>query len=288
MQIGVVFPQYEFNGDPSAIRDFAQMVEEMGYTHVLAYEHVMGANPERPGGWEGPYTYENKFYEPFSLFSFMAAVTERLGFITGILILPQRPTALVANQAATLDALSNGRFRLGVGSGWSEVEYIALNEDFHNRGKRMDEQITLLRRLFSEELVEFEGDFHTIPDAGLNPRPVQGRLPIWIGGYVEKVLRRVGTMGDGWLPGGSFSDTVKLNIDKIRNYAEEAGRDADAIGLEPWIQYGEGNPDEWKTAMENWRSVSATHITINTLHAGFSKPQEHMDALKKFADEMGV
>jgi alkanesulfonate monooxygenase SsuD/methylene tetrahydromethanopterin reductase-like flavin-dependent oxidoreductase (luciferase family) len=127
MNIGVVFPQTEIGNDPVAIRDYAQTVEGLGYTHVIAYDHVVGANPNRPGGWLGPYTFETPFHEPFVLFAFMASVTHKLGFAPGIIILPQRQTVLVAKQAATLDVLSGGRLRLGVGIGWNQVEYIALN-----------------------------------------------------------------------------------------------------------------------------------------------------------------
>lgn len=172
MKIGVVYPQTEFGSDPAAIRDYAQTVEALGYTHVLAYDHVLGANPNRPGGWQGPYTFETPFQEPFVLFAYMAAVTTALEFATGIIILPQRQTALVAKQSATLDVLSGGRLRLGIGLGWNEVEYMALNQDFHTRGRRMDEQIEVLLKLWTEPLVDFHGRYHTIPDAGINPLPV--------------------------------------------------------------------------------------------------------------------
>ena len=169
MKIGVVFPQTEIGNDPAAIRDYAQTAEGLGFTHVLAYDHVLGANPDRPGGWSGPYTYLTPFHEVFVLFSYLAGLTQRLELVTGILILPQRQTALVAKQAASLDVLSGGRLRLGVGLGWNEVEYTALNEDFHNRGKRIEEQVALLRRLWTEPLVDFKGQWHTIPDAGHQP-----------------------------------------------------------------------------------------------------------------------
>ncbi|HLE13905.1 MAG TPA: TIGR03619 family F420-dependent LLM class oxidoreductase, partial [Anaerolineales bacterium] len=172
MEIGLVYPQTEFGDDPAAIRDYAQMAEGLGFSHVLAFDHVLGANPDRPGGWKGPYTYQTPFHEPFVLFSYMAGVTNTLGFATGIIILPQRQTALVAKQAATLDVLSSGRLRVGVGLGWNEVEYAALGQDFHSRGRRIEEQVTLLRRLWTQPLVNFEGRWDTIPDAGINPLPV--------------------------------------------------------------------------------------------------------------------
>ncbi len=201
MHIGLVYPQTEYPPDPAAVRDYAQAAEALGYSHVLAYDHILGANPDRPGGWTGPYTYRDPFMEPFLLFTYMAAVTTRLGFIPGILILPQRETTLVAKQAAVLDVLCGGRLRLGVGTGWNEVEYIAAGYDFHTRGARQEEQIEVLRRLWTQELVTFKGRWHDIPDAGLNPLPVQRPIPIWLGGHADVVLRRIARLGDGWLPG---------------------------------------------------------------------------------------
>jgi probable F420-dependent oxidoreductase len=173
MQIGVVFPQTEIGNDPAAIRDYAQAAVGLGFSHVLAYDHVLGANPQRPGGWSGPYTHLTPFHEVFVLFGYLAAVTHQLGLTAGVIILPQRQTALVAKQAASLDVLSGGRLRLGVGLGWNEVEYTSLNENFHNRGKRIEEQVELMRKLWTDPLVNFKGKWHTIPDAGLNPLPVQ-------------------------------------------------------------------------------------------------------------------
>jgi probable F420-dependent oxidoreductase len=200
MHFGAIYPQTEYPPDPIAVRDFAQAVEELGYAYVVAYDHVLGANPDRPGGWKGPYTHESAFLEPFVLFSHMAACTSRLGFLTGILILPQRQTVLVAKQAATLDVLCEGRLRLGVGLGWNEVEYVALGQDFHRRGRRMDEQLEVLRRLWTEPLVTFEGREHRIPDAGLNPLPRQRPIPIWFGGHDDRALRRAARFGGGWIP----------------------------------------------------------------------------------------
>ena len=205
MKMGVVFPQTEFPPDPIAIRDYAQTVEGLGFTHLLVYEHVLGANPERPGGWQGPYTHQHPFYEPFVLFSYLAALTQRLEFVTGILILPQRQTALVAKQAATLDVLCGGRLRLGIGIGWNAVEYTALGENFRNRGRRIEEQVALLRQLWTQPLVNFEGKWHQVPDAGLNPLPVQQPIPLWFGGQAEEVLRRTARLGrrlDAQLPPG--------------------------------------------------------------------------------------
>ena len=200
MKIGVVYPQTELDPDPIAVRDFAQTVEDLGFTHILAYEHVLGVDPNHSGGWKGIYSIEDSFMEPFALFSFMAAVTERVEFTTGILILPQRQTALVAKQAATLDRLCGGRLRLGIGVGWNEAEYIALDENFHTRGRRCEEQVQVLRKLWTESCVMFNGHWHSIPHMGLKPRPIQQPIPIWFGGHADVVLRRAARLGDGWLP----------------------------------------------------------------------------------------
>jgi probable F420-dependent oxidoreductase len=283
MNIGVVFPQTEFGNDPGAIRAYAQTAESLGYTHILAYDHVLGANPDRPGGWQGPYTYKNPFYEPFLLFSYMSAVTERIEFVTGILILPQRQTALVAKQAATLDILCHGRFRLGIGIGWNKAEYIALNQDFHTRGRRVEEQIDVLRQLWAKELVTYEGEWHHIPDAGLNPRPVQGSIPIWIGGRADVVLRRIARVGDGWLPGHSQAADAQPALDKLDAYLAEYGRSRSDIGIEPWLLYANGTPETWQQTIDGWQAAGATHLSLNTMGAGLETADQHIAALGTFA-----
>lgn len=288
MRIGAVFPQTEFGSDPAAIRDYAQMAEGLGFTHVLAYDHVLGANPNRPGGWQGAYTCDDPFHEVFVLFGFMAAVTSTLELATGILILPQRQTALVAKQAAALDVLSGGRVRLGVGLGWNAVEYTALNEDFHTRGRRIEEQVALLRELWAQPLVTFEGRWHSIPDAGLNPLPVQRPIPIWFGGSADPALRRMARLGDGWMTrSGRYADIQPL-IDRLDGYLAEVGRSRPDFGLEPRVPYGDGNPDDWVRQVEEWRSVEATHLTFNTMGSGFTTPGEHIAALRRFAEAVGL
>lgn len=287
MKIGAVFPQIEVEPDPIAIRDYAQTAEELGYHHVLAYDHVLGANPTRPEGWSGPYTYEDPFYSPFLLFSYMAGATKHLGFVTGILILPQRETALVAKQAATLDVLCHGRLRLGVGTGWNAVEYVALNQDFHTRGKRQEEQVELLRRLWTAPLVTFKGRWHDIPDAGVNPLPLQRPIPIWFGGQADVVLRRAARLGDGWLPNARSVERAQPMLDKLAHYLEEEGRDRSTFGLEPRLNYGDGDAQSWTSTMEAWREAGATHLSLNTMYAGFDMAQ-HLAALQRFAAEVGL
>jgi probable F420-dependent oxidoreductase len=284
MKIGVVFPQTEIGNDPAAIRDYAETAEGLGYSHMLAYDHVLGANPDRPGGWAGPYTFQTPFHEVFVLFSFLAGITRRIELVTGILILPQRQTALVAKQAASLDLLSGGRLRLGVGLGWNEVEYTGLNEDFHNRGKRIEEQVALLRRLWTEPLVDFKGQWHTILDAGINPLPVQRPIPIWFGGHAEPVLRRIARLGDGWMLNYHDPAEARPTLDLLGRFLEEAGRSRSQIGIEPRLSYGVGDPKTWETLMVGWQAEGATHLSFNTMGSGFKTPQEHIQAIRKFAE----
>ena len=284
MQTGLVYPQTEYPTDPAAVRDYAQTAEALGFTHVLAYDHVLGANPDRPGGWSGPYTHRDPFMEPFVLFTYMAAVTTRLGFIPGILILPQRETALVAKQAATLDVLCGGRFRLGVGTGWNEVEYVALAQDFSTRGQRQEEQLEVLRLLWTQELVTFKGRWHDIPDAGINPLPVQRPIPLWFGGHADVVLRRAARLGDGWRPGFRSAEAAGEHLDRLDGYLVEAGRDRATFGLEPRLHWGNGDLEALGRALEGWRAAGATHISLNTMGADFRTAGEHLAAIRRFAE----
>lgn len=288
MKIGIVYPQTEFGFDPLAIRDFAQTAEGLGFDHILAYDHVLGANPNRPRGWEGPYTYRDSFMDPFILFSHMAAVTKSIEFTTGILILPQRQTALVAKQAACLDVLCGGRLRLGIGIGWNEVEYEALNMDFGNRGTRSEEQVQLLRQLWVEPLVTFHGKWHTINDAGLNPLPVQRPIPIWFGGHDDRVLRRIANLGDGWITNHKSIEEAQPSMDKLSSYLEEVGRSSDALGLEVRLNYGEGDLESLASSLESWRMAGATHLSFNTMRSGFKMTIEHLGAMRRLGENHAI
>lgn len=288
MKIGVIFPQTEFKPDPIAVRDYAQAVEDLGYTHMHAYDHILGANPERPGGWTGPYTFHHSFFEPFVLFSYLAGLTHSIEFATGILILPQRQTAVVAKQAATLDILCNGRLRLGVGIGWNGVEYTALGENFHNRGKRMEEQVALLRMLWTQPLVKFEGRWHNIPDAGLNPLPVQRPIPIWFGGTDDRALQRMARIGDGWMMNIRTIEPAQPKLDKLTHYLEGAGRERDSFGLEPRLNMNLIKQDEWLSFIHTWEGMGATHLTVNTMGCGYETTSAHIEALKQFAEIIGL
>lgn len=291
MKIGVVFAQTEFGAepgteagsDPLAIRDYAQAAEALGYSHIVAYDHVLGASQNRQPRLRGPYTHEDLFLEPFVLFSFMAGLTRRIEFATCILILPQRQTALVAKQAATLDLLSQGRLRLGMGIGWNWVEYEALGQDFRVRGRRIEEQVDLLRQLWTQPLVNYDGHWDQIPNAGLNPLPKQRPIPIWFGGHADAVLRRVARMSDGWMPTYRTAAEARPALEKIREYLEEAGRRWEDIGIEPRLRYGEGKEGNWHKQIDDWRKAGATHLSLNTMHCGLSTPGEHIEAMESFA-----
>ncbi|MFU8826858.1 MAG: LLM class F420-dependent oxidoreductase, partial [Brevefilum sp.] len=271
-----------------AIRDFAQAAEGLGYSHLLAYDHLVGANPNRPGGWSGPYTHADPFQEPLTLFSYLAGLTEQLSFISGIIILPQRETVLFAKQAATLDVLCQGRLRLGVALGWNKVEYIAQNKDFHNRGARIEEQVQVLRKLWTQELVTFEGRWHTIPDAGLNPLPVQRPIPLWFGGHADAVLHRVASLGDGWLPNYRSAEDAAEALEKLQAYTQAAGREFKEIGIEPRLRYADGDGNTWRALAEGWARAGATHLTVITMGAGFTTPGEHIQAITRYAKALEI
>lgn len=288
MRIGVTFPQTEFGDDPGAIRDYATTVEGLGYRHFLVYDHVLSADTSNRPDWKGPYTTDHPFHEVFVLLGYVAAVTTNLELVTGVLILPQRQTALVAKQAAEVDVLSGGRLRLGVGVGWNEVEYDGLGKEFGNRGARSEEQIAMLRALWTKPSINVESHGERIIDAGIRPMPVQRPIPIWIGGYAEATLKRVGQMGDGWFPWREPDDAMREAIQRVRRYASEAGRDPDAIGYEPQLNVGRGTPDEWRAFIDGWQELGATHLCLSTMGNGFKTPSEHLDALSRAAHELSV
>ena len=285
MQVGVIFPQTEIGADPAAIRDYIQAVEELGYAHVAVFDHVLGADPtNRPDWGRRPYTHKSMFHEPLVLFGYLAALTRRLELVTSILILPQRQTALVAKQAAEVDVLSNGRLRLGVGIGWNEVEYEALGENFHNRGRRIEEQIAVLRALWTQEVVTFHGRWHHITEAGINPLPVQRPIPVWMGGMAEPVLKRLARVADGWFPQLRPDETARAALERLRQYAREAERDPAVIGIEARIGIATGTPEDWQRSYTAWQELGATHIALNTMGGGFASVDQHIEALRRFKE----
>lgn len=285
MQIGVTFPQNEIGADPAVIRDYAQTVEGLGYRHLVAFDHVLGANPTHRTGWQG-YTHLDMFHEPFVLFGYLAALTQ-LELVPAVIILPQRQTVLVAKQAAEVDVLTRGKLRLGVGVGWNPVEYEALGMDFSMRGRIVEEQIEVMRLLWGQETVSYKGRFHTITEAGLNPLPVRRSIPIWMGGRADALLRRIARLGDGWFPQGKPDEQMRMLVERLRSYTREAGRDPSALGIEARVNAREGDLDEWISQTEGWRTLGATHISLNTMGAGYTSLIEHIDALRRYKEAVG-
>lgn len=285
MKIGVVFPQTEIGRDPAVIRDYAQAVEAMGYTHILAFDSVVGANPDRPGGWDSPFTYQHAFHEPLVLFGFCAAVTRTIELVTGVLILPQRQTALVAKQAAEVDVLSGGRLRLGIGVGWNPVEFEALGENIGNRGRRVEEQLELMRLLWTRELVTYAGQWHRVPDAGIKPLPVQQPIPIWMGGESEAVLRRAARLADGWITLQTFrpGPAAQHTVDRLHALVRDAGRDPATFGIEGRVALAQVPPEARAKEMATWRAMRGiTHLCVNTMGLGLPSPEEHVRTLERF------
>jgi len=281
---GAVFPQTEIGKDPAALRTYFTEVEAMGFDYVLAYDHVVGANPDRPGGWRGPYTHETPFHEVFTLFSYAAAITETLEFATGILILPQRQTALVAKQAAQVDLFSGGRLRLGVGVGWNRVEMEALGEDFSNRGKRSAEQVELLHKFWTQELLTFESDYHHLDDVGILPLPVQRPIPVWFGGGADPVLRRMARLGEGWMPNFMPVERATETVKTLHTYLSEEGRDPANFGMDVRLSMNRQPQEAWQPYMDGWRDLGATHFAMNTMSADYTSLDQHLAALRQFIE----
>jgi probable F420-dependent oxidoreductase len=280
MQIGVVFPQTEIGADPAVIRAFAAAAEELGYAHLIAYDHVLGADPDGHPGWSGPYDVDTTFHEPFVLMGYLAAITS-LELVSSIIILPQRQTALVAKQAAEVDLLSEGRLRLGVGLGWNPVEYEALDKDFTNRGRRITEQVQLLRLLWTQRSVTFTGRYERVTAAGLNPLPVQRPIPIWFGAFEPAALRRAGRIADGWFPNIGPGPRLDDSIAIVRGAAEAAGRDPDAIGMEGRVPLA--RVSDPVAGVAKWRAAGATHVSINTMGLRATGVDGHLAALAEVA-----
>jgi probable F420-dependent oxidoreductase len=283
MRIGVVFPQTEIGADAGAVRAYAEHVEGLGFTHLLAYDHVVGADPNVHAGWDGPYDLHNTFHEPLVTFGYLAAVTTSLELVTGILILPQRQTVLVAKQAAEVDLLSGGRLRLGVGLGWNAVEYEALGEDFSNRGKRSEEQVDLMRTLWTEQTVTYHGTYHQVTGAGLAPLPIQRPIPVWFGASSPRACRRAGRLGDGWFPMVGPGPKLEQALQEVAQAATEVGRDPAQIAMEGRVSWN-GNADDLAAGLRAWANAGASHVSINTMGAGLASVDDHLRALTSAAE----
>lgn len=279
MQVGVVFPQVEIGSDPGAIRAYADAISALGYRHVLAYDHVVGADPTVHAGWKGPYDIHSTFHEPMVLFGYLAGISD-LELVTGIVIAPQRQTVLLAKQAAEVDVLTEGRLRLGVGLGWNRLEYEALGKEFSDRSKRLVEQVTLLRRLWSEESVTFDGTYERVHGVGLAPMPVQRPIPIWFGGTAESALRRIGRLADGWFPQAPLGPNLDQAIAIVTKSSEEAGRPPIPFEGRVTVTSDQGPVEQ---QVSGWRDVGAQYLSLNTMGQGFDTVDKHIAALSRAA-----
>jgi probable F420-dependent oxidoreductase len=273
----------EIGADPSALRDFAQGAEELGFDYILAYEHVLGVEKAAFPNRKFIYGHQDAFHEPLTTFSFLAAHTSTIEFATGILVLPQRDVRLVAKQATQLALLSGGRFRLGVGAGWNQAEAESLGTNFRNRGKRMDEQLALLHRLFREPLLDFEGEFHHLHRVGINPLPPKPP-EIWIGGSADAVLMRAARFGDGWMPATLPPGKLQEMLDTLHRYLGEAGRDPADFGIDARMVLAAFPEDTWSDEFERWKKLGASHFRCNTMGLGHTKPEQHLNSLKRFQE----
>jgi probable F420-dependent oxidoreductase len=279
VHIGAVFPQTEIGADPARVKAYAQAVQQLGYEHLVAYDHVLGADTAARPGWSGPYHAGSMFHEPMVLFGYLAAVAPGLELVPAVIILAQRQAALAAKQAAEVDVLTGGKFRMGVGIGWNDVEYEGLGMDFHNRGRRFEEQIVLMRRLWTEPVITFEGKYHRVTAAGINPLPVQRPIPIWIGGSAEPAIKRAAQIADGYFPQRPLNGDWPGTMDKVRGWLGEAGRDPGMFGIDARVVAANGTPDDWRKEAEKWRALGATHLTVNTMNGGLSGPDAHVERL---------
>ncbi len=287
MHIGVVYPQIELQGDPAAVRRFGLAAEALGFGHLLAYDHVLGAvHADRTPPLTGPYTEHDPFHDPFVMFAYLAAITQRIQFATGILILPQRQTALVARQAADVDLLSGGRLRMGVGVGWSPVEYEALGQDFRTRGARQEEQIGLLRRLFTEPVVDFAGRFDRVDRAALVPQPTRS-IPIWLGGSGDKALDRAARLADGFIFIGGGIDHTIATWHRLRQQVRDQDRAVDDFGADYVVSSG-ADVDDLSAEVEAWDRAGGTHLSLVTMGLGLKTVDAHIDRIAALAAALNL
>ena len=292
MELGVTVPIVEFGDDLGGVREFVQAAEELGYTHIRILDHVLGADPQyHPEVPRFPYTHQSYIHEPFTLMAFLSGITTTIKLVTGILILPQRQTALVAKQAAEVDVLSGGRLRLGIGIGWNPVEYEALGQNFHTRGRRCEEQIAVLRKLWTQELVNFEGRDHKISHAGIRPLPIQRPIPIWLGAGssanpipTERVLKRIGNMADGWFPMFPYDHPNRGVVEQVQEYARSAGRNPSEIGMEGRSRMASNGPEDWLAESKAWEEMGAPHLSASTVGPQITTIDQHIDALQRLKE----
>ncbi len=286
IKLGVLMPLGDIGGDPATVKAFAQAAEEQGFDDLAAPDHVLGVNVASRPDWGARNTSRDMFHDPFVLFGYLSGITKGIGFSTQVLILAQRQAVLVAKQAACLDVLCGGRFRLGVGVGWNEVEFVGLNENFHDRGRRSEEQVHVMQQLWAAPHVAFKGKWHTIDDAGINPLPVHRRVPVWYGGNQDATLKRIAKYGDGWMPNAyKPDDAAKKVFDTLRSYAEQEGRDPAAIGLECWVSMGEGTEADWRAEVRGWKALGVERLCLTTT---FGRNHHRRIAGRTMADHLAA
>ena len=292
MELGVTVPIVELGDDLGGVREFVQAAEQLGYTHIRILDHVLGADPQyHPEVPRFPYTHQSYIHEPFTLMAFLSGINTTINLVNGILILPQRQTALVAKQAAEVDVLSGGRLRLGIGIGWNPVEYEALGQNFHTRGRRCEEQIAVLRKLWTQELVNFEGRDHKISHAGIRPLPIQRPIPIWLGAGssanpipTERVLKRIGNMADGWFPMFPYDHPNRGVVEQVQEYARSAGRNPSEIGMEGRIRIASNGPEDGLAESNAWEEMGATHLSASTVGPQITTIDQHIEALQRLKE----
>ena len=281
MQISAWFPTRDIGTDPVRIRDWAQAAEELGYDHIEVPDHVFGATAR--DGWSPRYTEQDPFHETFVTLGFLAAATTTIGLASGVLILPQRQTGVVAKQAAQVDILSGGRLRLGVGVGWNHVEYEALNEDWKSRGTRQREQVEVLKKLWCDDLVTYQGRFHQFTEVNITPRPVQRPIPVWFGGSSDAVVKRAAQIGDGWMPIMAPDHEAEAKLEQLRNHLSDCGRDTSAFGIEGWLRMDKADPDEWSVAAEGWRKLGADIVMLYPMYR-IPDIDDQIETLRRFKE----
>jgi probable F420-dependent oxidoreductase len=281
MQISAWFPTRDIGTDPVRIRDWAQAAEELGYDHIEVPDHVFGATAR--DGWSPRYNEQDPFHETFVTLGFLAGVTTTIGLASGVLILPQRQTGVVAKQATQVDILSGGRLRLGVGVGWNHVEYEALNEDWKSRGARQREQVEVLKKLWCDDLVTYQGRFHQFTEVNITPRPVQRPIPVWFGGSSDAVVKRAAQIGDGWMPIMTPDHEAEAKLEQLQNHLSDCGRDASAFGIEGWLRMDKADPDEWSVAAEGWRKLGADIVMLYPMYR-IPNLDDQIETLRRFKE----
>ena len=281
MQLNALYPTRDIGRDPARIRDWAQAAEDLGYSYIEVPDHVFGTTPR--DGWKPLYDHAEPFHETFTTLAYLAAVTKSIRLSTGVLVLPQRQTGVVAKQAAEVDILSEGRLRLGVGSGWNHVEYSSLDSEWKTRGARQAEQIVVLRRLWTEDLVTYSGRFHDLREVAVVPPPIQRPIPIWLGGGSDVVVRRAAEIADGWMPIMAPNAEAEAKLADLRSRLIALGRDPDTFGLEGWLRVNDPVPQVWGEAAAGWRRLGAQMVMLYPMYR-MTTFDEQIETLRRFKE----